>query len=153
MAERHKDTVWLWNTQKSPTLTCPLPLHVPGETALAGLGIRFIADVVPADGAFEKCEARQACLDIESIQSSLTVRFPQPGDRFYPLGAPGHKKLKDFFIDKKIPRAERPCIPLLMSGGEIAWVVGYRIADPFKVRPETRRMLRLRCESMGGYGP
>ena len=153
MAERQRETVWLWNTWKPLTITCPLPLHVPGETTMAGLGLRFIADVMQADGAFERFDARQACLDIECTQPVLTVRLPQPGDRFYPLGAPGHKKLKDFFIDNKIPRAERSSIPLLMSGSEIAWVVGYRIADPFKVRPKTRRILRLRCEPTEGYSP
>jgi tRNA(Ile)-lysidine synthase len=36
-------------------------------------------------------------------------------------------------------------VPLVVSDREIVWVVGYRIADPFKLRPETKRVLRLQC--------
>jgi tRNA(Ile)-lysidine synthase len=73
----------------------------------------------------------------------LTVRFRQPGDRFHPYGAPGQKKLNAFFIDKKVPRAERDRIPVVLSGGEIVWVVGYQIAEPFKVHPGTQRTVSL----------
>ncbi|PON11130.1 tRNA(Ile)-lysidine synthetase, partial [Candidatus Entotheonella serta] len=59
------------------------------------------------------------------------------------LGAPGHKKLKSFFIDKKIPRAERERIPLVVSGAEIVWVAGYQLGDRFRIRPETQRAVRL----------
>ena len=40
-------------------------------------------------------------------EDSFVVRAWRPGDRFHPLGAPGGKKLKDCFIDHRIPRAER----------------------------------------------
>lgn len=37
----------------------------------------------------------------------LTIRTRRAGDRFYPYGGSGSKKLKDYFIDKKITRDER----------------------------------------------
>ncbi len=55
----------------------------------------------------------------------------------------GSVKLQDFFVNAKVPRAERSRIPLVLSQGEILWVVGYRISDRCKVRKRTRRTIRL----------
>ena len=88
---------------------------------------------------------QRALLDLDRIVGPLYVRFRQPGDCFYPLGSPGSKKLQDFFVDTRIPRGERPYVPLVVSNREIVWIVGYRIAEPFKLRPETNRVLRLQC--------
>jgi len=52
------------------------------------------------------------------------------------------KKLKDFFIDSKVPKALRRRIPLLVSGDEIVWVVGYRIGEHFKITEGSKRALR-----------
>lgn len=50
------------------------------------------------------------------------VRRRRDGDRFTPFGMNGEKKLKDFFIDLKIPASVRDRIPILVSGGQIACV-------------------------------
>jgi len=67
-------------------------------------------------------------------ESSISVKDEnfRPGDRFLPLGVRGTQKLKDFFIDHKVPRFERPSVPLLISEERIAWVVGYRIDERVK---------------------
>jgi tRNA(Ile)-lysidine synthase len=59
------------------------------------------------------------------------------------LGVEGSQKLKEFFIDHKIPRFERSKIPLLISGEKIVWVVGYRIDDRFKVTDKTSNVLKV----------
>jgi tRNA(Ile)-lysidine synthase len=66
------------------------------------------------------------------LAGPLRLRGWRPGDRFQPLGLHGAKKLQDFFVDAKIPRAARARVPLLVAGDRIAWVVGLRIADPFR---------------------
>jgi tRNA(Ile)-lysidine synthase len=66
------------------------------------------------------------------LAGTLRLRGWRPGDRFQPLGLRGAKKLQDFFVDTKIPRGARARIPLLVAGDRIAWVVGVRIADPFR---------------------
>ncbi len=66
------------------------------------------------------------------LEARLAVRGWRPGDRFRPLGAPGRKKLQDFFVDTKVPREQRGRVPLLVAGEEIAWVVGQRIAEEFR---------------------
>jgi tRNA(Ile)-lysidine synthase len=152
LAERHLDTVLLWHMQETPATTPPCTLTVPGEVDIPECGTRLHADVVTPSGYPAQAGPGAAYLDFQLIRFPLTVRFPQAGDRFHPLGAPGQKKLKDFFIDRKIPRAERPYIPLVMSGQEIVWVVGQRIAEPVKIRPTTQRVLRLQCEVRVGKG-
>jgi len=85
-----------------------------------------------------------AFFDYESLQFPLRIRNLRPGDRFQPLGVKGTQKLKEFFIDHKIPKFERPRIPLLTSGEMIAWVVGFRIDERVKVTENTQRVLRVK---------
>ena len=72
------------------------------------------------------------------------LRACQAGDRFHPLGAPGSKKLKDCFIDRRIPQAERKTLPLVLNASqEIIWVPGFPPAESHKVCPSTKKALRL----------
>jgi tRNA(Ile)-lysidine synthase len=77
-------------------------------------------------------------------EAPLTVRAWQPGDRFHPLGAPGGKKLKDCFIDRRIPQAERKTLPLVINASQVViWVPGFPPADSCKISPSTKMALRL----------
>jgi len=82
----------------------------------------------------------------EDVSFTLLVRPRRDGDRFYPLGAPGSKKLKDYFIDKKIPRQERDRIPLVTAGETIIWVAGYQVSQLCRVTAETGEVLVLQLE-------
>jgi tRNA(Ile)-lysidine synthase len=84
-----------------------------------------------------------AWLNPARVALPLTARPWQPGDRFWPQGAPGPKKLQDFLVDAKIPRWLRPHIPLVAAAGEIVWVAGVRIADPVKLLPDSREVLEI----------
>jgi tRNA(Ile)-lysidine synthase len=90
-----------------------------------------------------------ALLDADRAGEELVVRFWERGDRFVPLGMRGRKKLQDFFVDARVPRDQRWTVPLVVSGGEIAWVVGFRVDERFKVTDSTRRILRLRVAHAG----
>lgn len=81
------------------------------------------------------------CFDYDKVENVLNVRNRREGDRFWPLGLVGTKKLKDFFIDYKIDRDKRDEIPLVCDGDEIMWVIGYRISEKYKVTDETSRVL------------
>ena len=90
-------------------------------------------------------------LDADALGDSLFVRTWEAGDRFQPLGMSDAKKLQDFFVDEKVPRRQRGRVPLLCAAdGRIAWVVGYRMAEPFKVTAQTRRVLRVRMAEIRG---
>ncbi|SES93823.1 tRNA(Ile)-lysidine synthase [Natronincola peptidivorans] len=81
--------------------------------------------------------------DYDKIKQTLNVRNRKDGDRFWPLGLVGSKKLKDFFIDYKIEREKRNQIPLICDGEEIMWVVGFRISEKYKVTDETNKILSI----------
>lgn len=126
-------------------------LAIPGVTSFAQLGIqlhaRFVdlpsADLPLADLPLPKLIGpQQAYLDFEKTGEDIHVRFFQPGDRFVPLGMRGHKKVKSYFIDQKIPREQRLSIPILTnSEGDIIWIYGERISDPFRVSENTQKVL------------
>jgi tRNA(Ile)-lysidine synthase len=79
--------------------------------------------------------------DAETLGAELDLRTRLDGDVFKPLGA-GTKKLKEYFIDKKIARDARAC-PLLARGNRILWVIGHEIADEIKLTDRTTRVMRL----------
>lgn len=87
------------------------------------------------------------CFDYDKIQGRVLVRYRRDGDSFIPLGMKGNKKLKDLFIDLKIPRDEREKIPLICFDDKIAWVVKYRVSELFKVDKNTKRILKIIIES------
>ena len=60
---------------------------------------------------------------------AIIIRTRKPGDRFQPQGMEHSKKLQDFFVDQKVPRAWRDRTPLVTTERGIAWVVGYRVAE------------------------
>ena len=84
-----------------------------------------------------------ALLDFRKIQFPLTLRKWKYGDRFIPLGMKGFKKLSDYFIDNKISRFEKEESFVILSGGEIVWLVGHRIDERFKVDASTKQAFRL----------
>ncbi|MBS1681069.1 MAG: tRNA lysidine(34) synthetase TilS [Bacteroidetes bacterium] len=84
-----------------------------------------------------------ALLDGDKLQFPLCWRTWKAGDYFHPLGMSHKKKLSDFFIDQKIPVSEKETITVLEAGGEIAWVVGYRIDERFKITTSSQQMLQF----------
>ncbi|MBQ2661333.1 MAG: hypoxanthine phosphoribosyltransferase [Clostridia bacterium] len=85
-----------------------------------------------------------AYLDADEAEKlELCVRTRKQGDRFFPLGAPGTKKLKDFFIDKKVPREERG-MALVCAGNEVCFVPGFTISENLKVNENTKKILCIK---------
>jgi tRNA(Ile)-lysidine synthase len=84
-------------------------------------------------------------LDARKLGGELTVRAWRDGDRMRPLGLGGTKSLQDLFTDRKVPRSLRRRLPVVESGGEIAWVAGVALSELFKVTRDTARAARLRA--------
>jgi tRNA(Ile)-lysidine synthase len=84
-----------------------------------------------------------AHLDFDKTGDKIIVRPRKRGDRFQPLGLSQPKKLGEFMIDAKIPRAWRGRVPLVCSLRHILWLVGWRIDERAKVTEDTQRVLRL----------
>lgn len=82
-------------------------------------------------------------VDFDRIGSQLLLRNFVPGDRFIPLNFTGHKKVANYFSDRKVPLHLRDEIPILESSQGIAWVCGYCLDDRFKVTGSTTQFLKL----------
>jgi tRNA(Ile)-lysidine synthase len=83
--------------------------------------------------------------DSASFPSKLTLRNFRPGDRFQPLGMRGHKKVKDFLIEKKIPLSVRASLPFLVLDDEVIWIPGYGRSELGKVTARTEVILNLKA--------
>ncbi len=70
----------------------------------------------------------QAVVPLELAGKAISIRTRRDGDRFYPYGSAGSKKLKDYFIDNKVPRAERDGKLLVTAGSNVLWITGERQA-------------------------
>jgi len=83
--------------------------------------------------------------DAAKVGSVITLRFWRNGDRFQPIGLERATKLQDLFTNLKVPATERRQRLLACNGaGEIWWVQGLRIGEPFKIDPRTRQALEWR---------
>jgi tRNA(Ile)-lysidine synthase len=95
-------------------------------------------------GELKAAELSQVTVDAGALGSHLIVRYRRPGDRLRPLGAPGRKKVQDVLVDRKVPRDDRDSVPIVTTEiGEIVWVAGQVLADPFRVTPLTRSVVVL----------
>jgi tRNA(Ile)-lysidine synthase len=97
-------------------------------------------------GGMEQVKDRKnsvAYFDLASLSFPLKIRKWKQGDAFHPLGMTGKKKLSDFLIDKKIPLHNKENIYVLESSGHIAWVIGHRIDNRYKVLKETQMVMRI----------
>lgn len=112
----------------------------PGKWSFPG----FEVDIEKVSaGTLEEEREDVAYLDAGKIEFPIEVRGFRPGDRFIPLGMKDEKKLKNFFVDEKIPRFERYRVPIFTTRGEIFWIGGIRIDERFKVRKKGKRALKL----------
>ena len=137
----YREYEWLRKDQRSELepIRGLWPLSLCGETTIGELGVKFVIG--------EEGER----FDADALGDGLFVRTWENGDRFQPLGMSEAKKLQDFFVDEKVPRRRRGRVPLVCAAdGRIAWVVGHRIADLFKVTERTRRVARVRAEAIQG---
>lgn len=120
-------------------------LNLPGTTRIEGAGV-MDAKIVQPPGKFTT-GPDTAWFDYDALQDEaglLGVRQARPGDRMTPFGMSGHRKLKDIFIDAKVPLPQRRRTPVVTTaGGQIIWVAGLRQSSLFSISKGTKRALRL----------
>jgi tRNA(Ile)-lysidine synthase len=96
--------------------------------------------------AGDKDEKSQDTIFLESGEFPFpwVVRYFRKGDRFSPRGMDGSKKVKDLFIDRKIPLLERTRTPLLICKEEIIWVCGIQPSQRTRPAAVKADLTRLR---------
>ncbi|MCX2719733.1 tRNA lysidine(34) synthetase TilS [Lentiprolixibacter aurantiacus] len=83
-------------------------------------------------------------LDKETLKHSLTLRKWKKGDYFYPFGMAGKRKLlSKYFKDEKMDLIAKENQWLLCIDNEIAWVVGRRSDERFRVTEKTKKIIKI----------
>ena len=142
----------------------PFSLTVPGKKTISGIPGRDLSlqaeTALPKELSWRADWRKEAYLDYDRVLElankggnsrdagdvvlKLLVRTRRKGDIFYPLGAPGNKKLKKYFIDRKIPLEEREQVPLVIAGSDIIWVIGEQISHLCRITEKTKKALVLK---------
>ncbi|TRX52013.1 tRNA lysidine(34) synthetase TilS [Fulvivirga sp. M361] len=110
-----------------------------GDTYITNGYIELEIDVKDRDTPVANASS-VASMDLGKLKFPLTLRKWRDGDSFYPLGMKGKKKVSDFMIDNKIPLNLKDRVFVLTSSDDIAWVVGHRLDNRFKVTSNTQKI-------------
>ncbi|MBU0639199.1 MAG: tRNA lysidine(34) synthetase TilS, partial [Planctomycetes bacterium] len=126
----------------------PVAVACPGQTPLPALRAELAAEICDVDGTkIEELRrshpVHEEWLDLDYVRLPLLVRGRRSGDRFHPLGAPGHKSLNDFLSDEKVDPQMRARLGVLCDQAGPIWIMPLRIDERVKLRPTTRRAIHL----------
>jgi len=148
-ARREYDRIVISRHNPLPAIPAPVEITLPGRTELPGWGIAVTGTYMDPPDDLRIHKENEVFLDEDSAPPGVyVIRGRRPGDVFHPLGAPGKRKLKDFLIDRKIPRHRRDQIPLLVKDDEILWVAGLEISEKCRVGRNSRRVLKAEIEML-----
>jgi tRNA(Ile)-lysidine synthase len=131
-------------------------LAIPGSVWVAEAGRMLDARMLtPQEAAAESWMTSRtpsaAHIGADGLAGPLGVRNWRPGDAFRPLGLGGRKKLQDVFVDRKIPRADRSRVPLVVDHEDrIVWVPGHTVDEAYRVTGDTRAVVVLTVSESGG---
>lgn len=132
------------------------------EKAREDINITFEVgkEVKTSEGSFKSCytEADKLCydkniafIDLDKLPLDAVYRRRSEGDRFQSVNAPGSKKLKDFFIDKKVKREDRDTV-LLASGNEVLFIPGFGVSEKVKISETTAKAVKIVFNKQGEQG-
>lgn len=116
-----------------------VPLKIEGITLFEGG--RFVTEFC---GKRELCgaEAFTQYFNAEAL-SGAVLRTRRDGDRIVPFGQHSAKKLKDIFIDKKIPKRLRDAVPLIANTEEVLWAAGVAVSEKLRVTETTQNIIKI----------
>ncbi|MEM6726132.1 MAG: tRNA lysidine(34) synthetase TilS [Bacteroidota bacterium] len=118
--------------------------HLPRKTAVYHLPEgQLHLELTESPATIEK-RPHMAFLDAEKLSQQLVWRKWTKGDRFQPLGlSAGRQKVSDFLINSKQSQEDKANTYVLVSNEQIAWLAPHRIAEPFKIGPATKSVLKV----------
>ena len=82
--------------------------------------------------------------DYDKIRKGIIIRTRKDGDKIRPLGMTGNKKLKDIFINNKVPKDERDIIPIICFDNNISWIVGHKVSEDYKVTQKIEKIIKIK---------
>ena len=123
-----------------------------GTTAVSvpELKSRFQLKVIDWSSAERDTTRAATALDADLLQHPVYLRTWRPGDAYRPLGHRRSKKLKEMFLEARVPIQERYTWPIIESRGRIAWVRNMPPAQEFCVHETSRTGVLVEEESLIG---
>lgn len=118
-------------------------MSVPGTVHVKERGLTIKATLVKKIKTDLSRMKNTACLDWSKIAPPLVVRNRRDGDWIQPLGMRGRQKIKKYFIDHKIPVAQRDDLLLLVDRLSVVYIEHRHISDRVKISPATKSVLKL----------
>ena len=95
-----------------------------------------------------KKDSNSICFDFDKIKEEVLVRYRENGDYIYPKGLKGRKKIKDLFIDMKIPRDVRNSIPIIAVGKEVLIIPNIKITSSYSIDNNTNNILKVEIKGV-----
>ena len=95
-----------------------------------------------------KKDSNTICFDFDKIKEEVLVRYRENGDYIYPKGLKGRKKIKDLFIDMKIPRDVRNSIPIIAVGKEVLIIPNIKITSSYSIDNNTNNILKVEIKGV-----
>lgn len=86
-------------------------------------------------------EKEIACFDADKLNGEIHYRKWQPGDTFIPFGMKGKKKISDYLTDRKFSISQKERQWVLCCGEHIAWLIGERTDNRFRIDKTTKRIV------------
>lgn len=124
---------------KEKNLT-PIELDINKKSQLIG-GVEFKIKIIKAKNITEDIlknkDNRKIYLDADKVSSPLFIRSKKDGDR---LAA---KKIKEIFIDEKVPKYIRDYMPILENNSGVLWIVGFRKGASAKVDTNAKTVIEI----------
>lgn len=150
MVKRDLETFGVYlKTGEAPVPPYTYDVAIPGDTLIPEAGITISTAILDSSSYEKRGEGDdpyKAFFDLGKFSFPLIIRSRRKGDLFCPKGMAGRKKkIKEYFIDRKIPRRERDKIPVLVSPEGVLWIVGYRTDERFRVTPDTKKILEVKA--------
>ena len=135
---------------------CMSELNIPGETILTDRNLKLRCKILEKPKNLSIKDIPQKIytkwFDYGIIKSSLYIRTRQAGDTIV-IDEKGHqKKLKNWFVDEKIPKEVRDSQLLLAENNEILWVLGHRMSQAYQVKQSTKWILQIEVETYKSDG-
>lgn len=119
-------------------------IRINGSTYIDELGYEIKTEVNSIHNlVLDNSNRYKRYFDYDKINGNIYVRNRKDGDRFVPFGMEGCKKVKDYFIDEKIPKDERDKIPIITDDKNIIWIVGYRTSQLYRITENTKNVIAI----------
>jgi tRNA(Ile)-lysidine synthase len=141
-------------TKPAQSITAePVVLKVPGATQFGTYTINAdIIEIEPKDLAgFKKTKTNFVeWFDFEKLKLPLEARPRKRGDKFWPLGLAGGKRVGKFLTAAKVSQSLRRRLLVVADADKIIWLCPVRISEQAKVSSGTRRVIQIKISDSVG---